>query len=71
MKLTLRDKSNPEELRFIAWDDYVKDKPILKDMMAEMARSIMYLKKNQDAMHERQEKMWVDITMLIEKVMVK
>lgn len=58
-----------DELRFLAWDDYVKDKPILKDMMAEMAQGLLLLKMNQDKMHERQEKMWADITMLIEKVM--
>ena len=31
----------------------------------------MTLKENQDNMHERQEKMWADITMLIEKLQDK
>ena len=48
--------------KFKAWDDYVEDKPILKSMIGEQTQSIMLLKKNQDAMHERQEKMWGDIT---------
>lgn len=61
-------RSNKDELRFLAWDEYVKDKPILKDMMGEMAQGLLALKKNQEAMHERQEKMWADITTITERL---
>ena len=54
-----------------AWDEYVEDKPILKEVLGELAQGILVLKENQDNMHERQEKMWADITMLIEKLQDK
>ena len=47
-----------DEFRFKAWDEYVQDKPILKSMMAELAQGIMSLKKNYDALHERQTDIW-------------
>ncbi len=49
---------NDDELKFKAWDEYVADKPILKSMMAEMAQGILHLKKNYDALHERQTDIW-------------
>ena len=57
--------------KFKAWDEYVSDKPILKDMIGEIAQGILSLQKNQEAMHERQEKMWHDISMILEKLVGK
>jgi len=54
--------------KYLAWDEYVSDKPILKDMIGELAQGLLTLQNNMDSMHERQEKMWGDITNIIVKL---
>jgi len=54
-----------------AFDDYVKDKPELKTMIGILAQSIQSMNKNLETMHTRQEKMWGDITRIIEILMNK
>ena len=54
-----------------AFDDYVKDKPELKTMIGILAQGIQSMNKNLESMHTRQEKMWGDITRIMEILMNK